>query len=211
MKKIISVLLCVVMLLGMLPILPTSAEAEGADLSGIADGGKYVDDKGNEYTVLKSADTILNLVKADMSGNFILGNDIDFNNKRFYSYMFNNDGEAFSGVFDGNGYAIKNFYTTANFNAKVGLLFGGLTGDARIQNLTVGGEGENIPFSIKVAKKTRALMYQNIGLAFASSALMITLSGFGVITALAGAFLHNVGAFIILMNSARLLRVNDEE
>ena len=148
MKKIISVLLCVVMLLGMLPILPTFAEAEGADLSGIADGGKYVDDKGNEYTVLKSADTILNLVKADMSGNFILGNDIDFNNKRFYSYMFNNDGEAFSGVFDGNGYAIKNFYTTANFNAKVGLLFGGLTGDARIQNLTVGGEGENIPFSI---------------------------------------------------------------
>jgi NAD(P)-dependent dehydrogenase (short-subunit alcohol dehydrogenase family) len=102
MKKIISVLLCVVMLLGMLPILPTSAEAEGADLSGIADGGKYVDAKGNEYTVLKSADTILNLVKADMSGNFILGNDIDFNNKRFYSYMFNNDGEAFSGVFSLN-------------------------------------------------------------------------------------------------------------
>ena len=111
--------MCVVMLLGMLPILPTSAEGEGADLSGIADGGKYVDDKGNEYTVLKSADTILNLVKADMSGNFILGNDIDFNNKRFYSYMFNNDGEAFSGVFDGNGYAIKNFSQKAKTQTKL--------------------------------------------------------------------------------------------
>ena len=147
MKKLISALLCAVLLLGLIPV-GFSAKAAQLDLSTIPDGGTYVDSKGTEYTVLRSADTILNIVKANMAGNFILGNDIDFNNKRFYSYMFNSDGAAFSGVFDGNGYAIKNFYTTANFNAKAGLLFGGLTGNAKIRNLTVGGEGACIPFSI---------------------------------------------------------------
>ena len=65
----------------------------------------------------------------------------------------------------------------------------------------------NIPFAIKVAKTTRKIMYQNIVLAFASSAVMITLSGFGIISALSGAFLHNIGAFVILINSARLLKL----
>lgn len=98
--------------------------------------------------------------------------------------------------------------------ADVGIAMGAMGSDTAIQSADIAlmnNNLQNIPFSIKVAKKTRALMYQNIGLAFASSALMITLSGFGVITALAGAFLHNVGAFIILMNSARLLRVGEEE
>ena len=39
---------------------------------------------------------------------------------------------------------------------------------------------------------------------------MITLSAFGVVSALAGAFLHNIGAFVILINSARLLKSNKD-
>jgi len=36
--------------------------------------------------------------------------------------------------------------------------------------------------------------------------VMMTLSGFGVISALAGTVLHNLGAFAVLINSARILR-----
>ena len=35
---------------------------------------------------------------------------------------------------------------------------------------------------------------------------MILLSAFGIITALMGAFLHNIGAFIVLINSARIMK-----
>jgi len=35
---------------------------------------------------------------------------------------------------------------------------------------------------------------------------MIALSSFGVITALAGSVLHNLGAFVVLYNSSRILR-----
>ena len=94
--------------------------------------------------------------------------------------------------------------------ADVGIAMGAMGSDTAIQSADIAlmnNNLQNIPFAIKVAKNTRRVMYQNIGLAFASSALMITLSAFGIITALAGAFLHNIGAFIILINSARLLKL----
>ena len=49
-------------------------------------------------------------------------------------------------------------------------------------------------------------MYQNIGIAFSVSLVMMILAAVGVIPALAGAFLHNIGAFVILINSSRILR-----
>ena len=97
MKKIISVLLCAVFLLGMIPTFSVSADGGNIDLSSISDGGKYVDASGNEYTVLKSADTIVKLVTADMSANYILGDDIEFNGKQFWRQIFSTDsGDPFS-------------------------------------------------------------------------------------------------------------------
>ncbi|MBO5203548.1 MAG: SGNH/GDSL hydrolase family protein [Clostridia bacterium] len=155
MKKIISILLCAIFLLGILPTFSVFAGTGSVDLSSIADGGKYVDAKGNEYTVLKSAETIKATVTANMSANYILGNDIDFGGKQFWSYIFNdNNGTAFSGIFDGNGYSITNFFTTANYNAKVGLLFGGLSGNATVRDLTVGSETEKIRFSVSGTSAT---------------------------------------------------------
>ncbi len=94
--------------------------------------------------------------------------------------------------------------------ADVGIAMGAMGSDTAIQSADIAlmnNNLQNIPFAIKVAKQTRRIMYQNIMLAFTSSAVMIALSGFGVISALAGAFLHNIGAFIILINSARLLKM----
>ncbi len=93
--------------------------------------------------------------------------------------------------------------------ADVGIAMGAMGSDTAIQSADIAlmnNNLKNIPFVIDVAKKTRRLMYQNIALAFTVSFVMITLSAFGIVSALTGAFLHNIGAFIILINSARLLR-----
>ena len=97
--------------------------------------------------------------------------------------------------------------------ADVGIAMGAMGSDTAIQSADIAlmnNNLKNIPFVISVAKKTRRLMYQNIALAFSISFVMITLSAFGVVSALAGAFLHNIGAFVILINSARLLKANKD-
>ena len=97
--------------------------------------------------------------------------------------------------------------------ADVGIAMGAMGSDTAIQSADIAlmnNNLKNIPFVISVAKKPRRLMYQNIALAFSISFVMITLSAFGVVSALAGAFLHNIGAFVILINSARLLKANKE-
>ena len=146
MKKIMCLLFAALLLFGAIPVV---ASAENYDLSGIADGGIYAAPDGNEYTVLRSADTIKSIVTSNMAGNYILGNDIDFGGKLFYTYIFSDgNGTPFSGIFNGNGYALKNFRTNANFNAKVGLVFGSLSGYAKICDLTVGEEGNHIRFDV---------------------------------------------------------------
>ncbi len=93
--------------------------------------------------------------------------------------------------------------------ADVGIAMGAMGSDTAIMSADIALMNNNlgnIPFVISVAKKTRRLMYQNIALAFSVSFVMIVLSAFGVVSALTGAFLHNIGAFIVLINSARLLK-----
>ena len=65
---------------------------------------------------------------------------------------------------------------------------------------------ENIPFVISLARKTRRTIYQNLALSIGISVGMIALSALGVISALAGSVLHNLGAFAVLLNSSRILR-----
>ena len=65
---------------------------------------------------------------------------------------------------------------------------------------------KNIPIAIKLARQTKRLIYQNLALSIGISLLMIALSAFGVISALAGSLLHNCGAFVVLINSSRLLK-----
>ena len=43
------------------------------------------------------------------------------------------------------------------------------------------------------------------------SVTMIALSAFGVINALAGSILHNLGAFAVLLNSSRILRADGDK
>ena len=98
--------------------------------------------------------------------------------------------------------------------ADVGIAMGAMGSDIAIQSADIAlmnNDLTNIPFVIALAKSTKTIMYQNIGIAFSVSLVMMILAAVGVIPALAGAFLHNIGAFVILINSSRILRRDQEE
>jgi len=92
--------------------------------------------------------------------------------------------------------------------AHVGIAMGAMGSDTAIQSADIAlmsNNLENIPYAIKLAQKTKRIIYQNIVIAFSISAFMIFLAGAGIIGPLAGALFHNVAAFIVVLNSGRLL------
>ena len=93
--------------------------------------------------------------------------------------------------------------------AHVGIAMGAMGSDTAIQSADVAlmnNNLANIPFAINLARKTKGIIYQNIVLAFSMSVIMIFLAGAGIVTPIAGALLHNLGAFVILINSGRVMR-----
>jgi Cd2+/Zn2+-exporting ATPase/Cu+-exporting ATPase len=96
--------------------------------------------------------------------------------------------------------------------AHTGIAMGAMGSDTAIQSADIAlmnNNLENITYAVKLARKTKSVIYQNIILAFSVSIVMIFLAGAGIITPLAGAFLHNIGAFIILINSGRIMSDNN--
>ena len=93
--------------------------------------------------------------------------------------------------------------------ADVGIAMGAMGSDLAIESADIALMNNNlmnIPFVVELAKKTRRTIYQNLALSVLISVLMIALSAFGVISALAGSIFHNFGAFAVLLNSSRLLK-----
>lgn len=93
--------------------------------------------------------------------------------------------------------------------ADVGIAMGAMGSDLAIQSADIAlmnNNLENIPFIINLSKRTRKIIYQNLILSVLISLTMIGLSLFGVISALFGAVFHNVGAFVVLINSSRILK-----
>ena len=93
--------------------------------------------------------------------------------------------------------------------ADVGIAMGAMGSELAIESADIAlmnNNLENIPFAISLARRTRKIIYQNLALSIGISVTMIALSAFGVITALAGSVLHNLGAFAVLLNSSRILR-----
>ena len=96
--------------------------------------------------------------------------------------------------------------------ADVGIAMGAMGSDLAIQSADIALMNNNllnIPFSVKLAKKTKAIIYQNLALSMGISIIMIGLSSFGVISALAGTIFHNLGAFVVLLNSSRIIKIKD--
>lgn len=96
--------------------------------------------------------------------------------------------------------------------ASVGIAMGAMGTDLAIDSADIALMNNNlmnIPFVVSLACETRRTIYQNLVLSIGITAVMMTLSAFGVISALAGTVLHNVGAFAVLLNSSRILRKKD--
>lgn len=96
--------------------------------------------------------------------------------------------------------------------ASVGIAMGAMGSDLAIESADIAlmnNNLDNIPFAIRLARRTRRTVYENLVLSIGISAVMIALSAFGVINALTGSVLHNLGAFAVLLNSSRILR-NEE-
>ena len=94
--------------------------------------------------------------------------------------------------------------------AHVGIAMGAMGSDLAIQSADIALMSDNlsnIPASILLARRTRQIIYQNLVLSLGISFLMILLSAFGVISVLAGSILHNVGAFAVILNSSRILKL----
>ena len=93
--------------------------------------------------------------------------------------------------------------------ANVGIAMGAMGSDLAIQSADIAlmnNHLENIPFAVKLAHQTKSIIYQNLALSCAVSLVMILLSALGYISALTGSILHNLGAFIVLINSSRILK-----
>ncbi len=96
--------------------------------------------------------------------------------------------------------------------ADVGIAMGAMGSELAIQSADIAlmnNRLENIPFAVGLARRTRRIVYQNLALSIGISAVMIALSAFGVISALAGSVLHNCGAFAVLINSSRILKLGE--
>jgi len=93
--------------------------------------------------------------------------------------------------------------------AHTGIAMGAMGSDTAIQSADIAlmnNNLSNIPYVIKLAQRTKNIIYQNIILAFGVSIVMIFLAGAGILTPIAGAFFHNIGAFLVLLNSGRVIQ-----
>lgn len=95
----------------------------------------------------------------------------------------------------------------------IGIAMGAAGSDVAINSATIAlmsNDLRRLPFLLRLSKRTRRLVLQNLafGLVFMIGGL--TLSGFGWMTPIFAALLHNVSSFIVIFNSARLVRMGEE-
>ncbi len=65
---------------------------------------------------------------------------------------------------------------------------------------------ERIPQLLRIARFTRVMVVQNLLLVAAFSIFLIVLASRGIISPLTGAWLHNIDALFVILNSSRILR-----
>lgn len=98
-----------------------------------------------EFTTLTAEEIIINTVEdfnnmnLNRNGNFKLGQDIDFTGVAFES-GFNASNVSFGGVFDGNGYALKNinFQRITMYTGVFGYVSSGTIKNTTFENVTIG-------------------------------------------------------------------------
>lgn len=95
----------------------------------------------------------------------------------------------------------------------IGIAMGAAGSEVAIHSATIAlmnNDLRRLPFLVKLSRSTRSVINQNflVGVFFIIGGL--ALSAFGYLTPIVAAILHNVGSFIVIFNSARLVRQGEE-
>lgn len=93
----------------------------------------------------------------------------------------------------------------------VGIAMGGLGSDATIETADVVIQDDRpikIPMSIKIGRKTKKIVWQNIGLAFAVKAIVMILGAGGVATMWEAVFADVGVALLAILNAVRIQRTD---
>lgn len=94
--------------------------------------------------------------------------------------------------------------------ADVGIAMGALGSDAAIETADVviqNDQPSKIATAIKIGKKTRQIVWQNIGLAFGVKALVLIFGAFGVASLWEAVFADVGVAFLAILNAVRLQKI----
>lgn len=94
--------------------------------------------------------------------------------------------------------------------ADVGIAMGALGSDAAIETADVviqTDQPSKIATAIKIGKKTRQIVWQNIGLAFGVKALVLIFGAFGVASLWEAVFADVGVAFLAILNAVRLQKI----
>jgi len=93
----------------------------------------------------------------------------------------------------------------------VGIAMGGLGSDATIETADVVIQDDKpikIPMAIKIGRKTKRIVWQNIGLAFAVKAIVLILGAGGVATMWEAVFADVGVALLAILNAVRIQRTS---
>jgi Cd2+/Zn2+-exporting ATPase len=93
----------------------------------------------------------------------------------------------------------------------LGIAMGAAGSDVAINSASIvlmSDDLSRLPFLVRLSRKTRAVIAQNLG--FGILFIVLGISLFYVITPKVAAFLHFLGSLIVVFNSARLVRYGEE-
>jgi Cd2+/Zn2+-exporting ATPase len=95
----------------------------------------------------------------------------------------------------------------------MGIAMGAAGSEVAIHSATIAlmnNDLRRLPFLVKLSRTTRAVIHQNllVGVFFIIGGL--ALASFGYLNPVVAAILNNVGSFIVVFNSARLVRQGEE-
>jgi len=95
----------------------------------------------------------------------------------------------------------------------IGIAMGAAGSEVAIHSATIAlmnNDLRRLPFLVRLSRSTRAVINQNflVGVFFIIGGL--ALAAFGYLNPIVAAIMHNAGSFIVIFNSARLVRQGEE-
>ena len=158
--RLFSMLLAILCMVSMIPMTTVSAESNSTakkiglvDLAGYNDGATYTDPVSNvSYTVVKTYDTLKSL--KSMTGNIILGNDIDFSSGHFQITL---NGYTL----DGNGFAMYGISFTNKGSGFSHFIVGAATGNV-LKNLDIGTPENHAQMTGTATSKQSGVLFSKV-------------------------------------------------